>query len=273
MKRLKIIVALSMLMSPLISLAQPPGRPVPAQPIPSSPQPPPLTPGGSPRIEAPDPSCVGLMNQPLITLRLSEGPIWPGLSVTLTWDVRDRRPGIAWAHPVQLRSSFALSHLLPDPSSRSGRYSFIAGPTPMTGTFTLQTRCGQKTVSYARVVDPHILSVTPSRGVPYDRIEVRGTGFKGGGIVPHGVLRIGDQSAHVETWTDTSVVFQVPESIGRNTTVSIRLQHPSATTISLVSNTRPFRIDTSARHREITGIDFIGTLDPEYLRPGGGGLR
>jgi hypothetical protein len=113
----------------------------------------------------------------------------------------------------------------------------------------------------------------PSRGVPYDRIEVRGTGFTGGGIVPRGSLRVGDQSVRTETWTDTSVVFQVPESLARNTSVSIRLHHPSATMIFLASTSLPFRIDTSARHREIAGIDFIGTLDPEYVRPGGGGLR
>jgi len=267
-------VALVVLIPATNSLAGgPPGRPVPQQPLPTPPPRPPLTPGGSPRIGAPDPFCASLVNQPLITLRLGEGPIWPGLSATLTWEVKDRRPGIAWAHPVHLRSSFTVSPPLLDPAPHAGSFSVVAGRSPMTGTFTLETRCGQKVVNYARTPDPHIRSVTPSRGVPYDRVEVRGTGFTGGGIVRRGSLRVGDQSVGVDTWTDTSIVFQVPESIARNTTVSIRLHHPSATMVSLSSNVLPFRIDTSARHREITGIDFTGSLDPQYFRPGGGGLQ
>lgn len=274
MKPVRILLALVVLSLATDSLAGgPPGRPVPPQPIPSSPQRPPLTPGGSPRIEAPDPACANMFDQPLITLGLSDGPIWPGSSVTLAWEVKDRRPGIAWGYPVQLRSNFALSSPLPHPAPRSGSYRFVAGRSPMTRTFTLETRCGHKSVIYARVPDPSIRSVTPSRGLPYDRVEVRGIGFTGGGIVPRGSLRVGDQSARVETWTDNSVLFQVPESVARNTTVGIQLHRAPDGSPPLVSNVLPFRIDAAASHREITGIDFIGTLDPRYLRPGGGGLR
>lgn len=90
-----------------------------------------------------------LSAQPLITLTLSPA-IRPGSRATLIWDVRDRRPGIAWGYPVHIQTPAGLPIEMPDPAPRSGQRTFtaVAGVLRAGESFALETRCGRKTVPY-----------------------------------------------------------------------------------------------------------------------------
>lgn len=139
----------------------PPGRPAP---------------GSGPRVAPPDP-CADLRNRPLITLTLAPAEIFPDDRVTLSWDVRDTRPGIAWSQPVHVHRTFRIGDVIPDPAPSRGTVSWIAPRSIHSGTFTVSTLCGQKAVTYTLEQTPRIDRVTPERGTLGQTIAIHGDHF------------------------------------------------------------------------------------------------
>lgn len=139
----------------------PPGRPVP---------------GAGPRAAPPDP-CADLRSRPFITLTLEPAEIFPDDRVTLSWDVRDTRPGIAWSQPVHVHRTFRVGDVIPDPAPSRGSVSWIAPRSILNGTFTVSTPCGQKSVTYALEQTPRIDRVTPERATLGQSVTIHGDHF------------------------------------------------------------------------------------------------
>lgn len=148
---------------------------------PSTPFPPPESPlspalGVTPRAAPPD-TCADLLNHPLLTLTLEPAVIYPDDSVTLRWEVRNRRPGLAWTQPVHLRRTFRIEPIIPDPAPASDSRTWIAQRSIRNGTFTVATLCGQKTVVYTLEQPPRIDWVTPDKGGLAQPVAIHGDDF------------------------------------------------------------------------------------------------
>jgi hypothetical protein len=165
-------------------------------------------------------------NQALVTLTLEPATIYQGDRVTLRWEVKDRRPNVAWASPVRIRCSFRLAEALPSSVPTSGSYSFVAGASPHHGTFTLSTGSAlfysEKAVEYNVALPPSITRLTvetstgrftvAGRGTTGDRVGIIGTNFgerRGGGEVN---LTINNRTAAlpVQSWSDERIIVRVP---------------------------------------------------------------
>ncbi|MEO8055028.1 MAG: hypothetical protein ABI768_07735 [Acidobacteriota bacterium] len=146
-------------------------RPTPILPA-GQREPLPPGPGGAPPNVDP---CQVFNNQPVVSLSLSPAEIYREDSITATWEVRDRRPGVQWGFPVQLVSSFGASPHFPDPVGRSGSHTFT---TPsVQGRITLKTRCGEKHADFERISDGFLDAVEPARGAPRSNVTLRGSLF------------------------------------------------------------------------------------------------
>lgn len=97
-------------------------------------------------------------DRPLISFSLHPEQPCPGDTVILRWQVRDRRQGVAWAHPVTIASPPGLPVDIPDPAGNKGSESFtaVAGVLRAGGEFTLTTRCGERTLPWEVLVPPLI---------------------------------------------------------------------------------------------------------------------
>jgi hypothetical protein len=97
-------------------------------------------------------------DRPLISFSLDPEQPCPGDTVTLRWRVRDRRQGVAWAHPVTIASPPGLPVDIPDPAANKGSESFtaVAGVLRAGGEFTLTTRCGERALPWEVLVPPLI---------------------------------------------------------------------------------------------------------------------
>jgi hypothetical protein len=126
-----------------VSAQIPPPKPTPKL----RPQPGPIVPQ-----ECPD------LDRPLISLTLDPERPCPGDTVTLRWQVRDRRRGVAWAHPVTITAPPGLPVDIPDPAGNKGSESFtaVAGVLRAGGEFVLATHCGTRTVAWEVLVPPVI---------------------------------------------------------------------------------------------------------------------
>lgn len=105
-------------------------------------------------------------DRPLINFSLDPERPCPGDTVTLRWQVRDRRQGVAWAHPVTITSPPGLPVDLPDPAGNKGSESFtaVAGVLRAGGEFTLATLCGKRTLAWEVLVPPLIDEVQTLAG-------------------------------------------------------------------------------------------------------------
>lgn len=204
-KRTVPLVAL-LLLTPTVLLAQfPPNRPGPTPTIPSGPRVP--TPGAG-QFSPPDP-CQDMMSQPLVTLSLSPAEIYREDSITLTWEVRDRRPQIQWAYPVRIETS-GVQPPFPDPAPLRGSHTFTSAA--MSGRVTLRTRCGDRSASWDRIPDAILRSLDPARGSVGSRVVLRGEQFgreRGSSRVE---IVSGNQTRSMETrqWGEGSIEATVP---------------------------------------------------------------
>jgi endonuclease/exonuclease/phosphatase family metal-dependent hydrolase len=164
-------------------------------------------------------------NQVLITFDLLPATIYEGDRVTLRWEVKDRRPGVAWGSPVHISSSFNIVPAIPDPAPVSGSHSFTAGASHRRGTFTLTTGTalsrGEKTIEYRVELTPSIsrLSVDSdradfllsTRAHRDDRVELVGSNFGQQQAANQVTLRINGQSLPMPVlfWSEQRILVRV----------------------------------------------------------------
>ena len=200
------VVLLSL--SSVALFAQQPGPPRPAPTIPTGPrEPQPPGPKGVPPL--PDP-CQDITNQPLITLALSPAEIYREDSITASWEVRDRRPGVQWGYPVHLET-FGPQPRFPDPAPRAGSHTYT---TPsVSGRVTLKTRCGEKRVDWERIPDASLEAVEPARGAPGSRVRLRGSQFGNAQGRSHAEIVRGNQAQWLDvvSWGNGLIEVTVPE--------------------------------------------------------------
>ena len=166
------LVAL-LLLAPAILIAQfPPERPGPTPAIPTGPREP--RPPGPGQFPLPDP-CQDFSNQPVVTLSLTPAEIYQGDSITATWEVRDRRPGIQWGYPVHIETPAPPQPRFPDPAPRVGSHTFTT-PT-VSGRVTLRTRCGEHSVDWVRIHDAVLRILQPETGSGGSTVRIRGSWF------------------------------------------------------------------------------------------------
>lgn len=164
-------------------------------------------------------------NQVLITFVLEPATIYEGDRVTLRWEVKDRRPGVAWALPVHITSSFSIAPPIPNPAPLSGSHSFTAVAAHRRGAFTLTTGAvllrSEKTIEYRVELTPSISRLTvendradfllSSRAHRDDRIELVGSNFGQRRGTSQVTLRINGQihPMPIQYWSDERIVVRV----------------------------------------------------------------
>lgn len=128
--------------------------------------PPKPTPPVGPRLGPFRPGQCAEIDRPLITLTLDPARPCPGETVTLRWQVKDRRRDVAWADPVTLTAPAGLAVDLPRPAGNKGSRSFaaIAGLLHAGGDFTLATRCGTRTLAWEVGMPPLLREVRDLAG-------------------------------------------------------------------------------------------------------------
>ena len=194
--------------SPTPSAAQFGAKPTP----PLKPQPGQFRPG-----ECPD------LDRPLISFSLDPERPCPGDTVTLRWQVRDRRRDVAWAHPVTITSPPGLPVDIPDPAGNKGSESFtaVAGVLRAGGEFTLTTRCGERTLPWEVLVPPLVDEVrtldgeriTEARQGTLVQLVGRGFGDPADDTRPHvDFLREGGRPVHLTrvNFSDTELTVRLP---------------------------------------------------------------
>jgi hypothetical protein len=148
--------------------------------------------------------------------------VCPGGQQTLTWEVRDSRPGVAWGYPVHIRVPAGVPLGIPDPAPNSGTRAFTAmagvlraGP-PFT--ITLTTRCGSKNASF-QVVDPPSLgelhaefSKPVNSGRPGSSVRLAGNGFgdRRGGVFFRPSAFIPARPLEIRRWSNTEILANLP---------------------------------------------------------------
>jgi hypothetical protein len=174
----------------------------------------------------PDPDRLGKCpdrERPQISFSLDPERPCPGDTVTLRWQVRDRRQGVAWAHPVTITSPPGLPVDIPDPAGNKGSESFtaVAGVLRAGGEFTLATLCGKRTLAWEVLVPPHVDEVqtlageriTEARQGTLVRLVGRGFGDPGDDTRPLvDFLREGENAVRLKriNFSDTELTVMLP---------------------------------------------------------------
>lgn len=163
-----------------------------------------------------------LTEMPRISLSLSSPTVCPGLQQTLTWEVRDPRPGVAWGYPVHIRVPAGVPLAIPDPAPSSGSRAFTATAGVLRAglpfTITLTTRCGSKTAAF-QVVDPPSLgelhaefSKPVNSGRPGSSVRLVGNGLGDlrGGVFFRPSAFIPAKALEIHSWSNTEIRAKLP---------------------------------------------------------------
>jgi hypothetical protein len=162
-------------------------------------------------------------DRPQVSFTLDPEQPCPGDTVTLRWQVRDPRRGVAWAHPVTITHPPGLPVEIPDPAGNKGSVSFtaVAGVLRAGGEFTLTTRCGSRTLTWEVLVPPHIDEVRDRDGERIDAarqgrlVWLVGRGFGNPGDDARPVVefvREGERPVRLNriNFSDTELTVQLP---------------------------------------------------------------
>jgi hypothetical protein len=157
------------------------------------------------------------------------------------WEVRNRMIGLPqeWSWPVTLRSSFSPPGMPQSPVARVSALTFNAPDEPMSGTFTLETRCGQKSVDYRRETSPSILALNKEEASPGKALRISGHHFGAQRGGSQAALSIGAQSfaMSVDRWADDAVDVRIPNNAPRGDG-NVRIIKGGR----LASNARPLKV-------------------------------
>lgn len=179
----------------------PPRQPTPTIPMgPRDPVPP--RPGGAPPI--PDP-CAIPSNQPVLKLSVSPQRIYREDRITVRWEVFNPK----WPHAVQIEAPYADPAFPPSvPLTGTHTFSTITS----SGHVTLKTFCGEKRVSWERIPDAILDTVTPERGAAASEVTLAGHQFGNDPFEGRVEMSIGGQTQEltVTHWDDTRVRATVP---------------------------------------------------------------